>query len=213
VHIRFSSILILLFVSQIVYAKSLGVYGPVYEIQEESILVTIENKLKDMEATGELAIRMEEAKTRSIKSVEEPPTLGIQTSDKSLTSYYDPSIKVTQDIGGVDGAVILRKGTVINPLDQFSMNSELLFFDGDSESQRQYALALIKKNYKIKPILTGGKPLALMRQWKKRLYYDQGGKLVEKLGIKYVPSIVKQEGKKLRVDVIPTSMYEEDASQ
>ena len=41
-----------------------------------------------------------------------------------------------------------------------------------------------------------------MRLWKRPIFYDQQGKLVEKLGIRQLPALVSQEGKKLRIDEI-----------
>ena len=55
---------------------------------------------------------------------------------------------------------------------------------------------------KVKLILTGGSYLDLMRLWRRPVYYDQHGQLVEKLGIRHVPALVSQEGKRLRIDEI-----------
>jgi conjugal transfer pilus assembly protein TraW len=52
----------------------------------------------------------------------------------------------------------------------------------------------------IKPILVNGGPMDLMRRWKKRVYFDQGGSMVKRLGIENVPALVTQDGKRLRID-------------
>ena len=54
----------------------------------------------------------------------------------------------------------------------------------------------------MKPILVGGEPLKLMRQWKREIFYDQGGVLSRKFLLKQSPAIVSQEGKRLRIDEI-----------
>jgi conjugal transfer pilus assembly protein TraW len=41
-----------------------------------------------------------------------------------------------------------------------------------------------------------------MRLWRRPVYYDQQGQLVEKLGIRHVPALVSQEGRRLRIDEI-----------
>jgi conjugal transfer pilus assembly protein TraW len=41
-----------------------------------------------------------------------------------------------------------------------------------------------------------------MRAWKQTVYYDQGGSLVRRLGIRQVPAIVSQDGKRLRIDEV-----------
>ncbi|KXS30377.1 MAG: Type-F conjugative transfer system protein TraW, partial [Candidatus Gallionella acididurans] len=43
-------------------------------------------------------------------------------------------------------------------------------------------------------------PLDLMRKWKIQVFYDQGGTLTRRFGITHVPAIVRQEGKRLRID-------------
>jgi conjugal transfer pilus assembly protein TraW len=52
----------------------------------------------------------------------------------------------------------------------------------------------------VKPILVGGEPLKLMREWKREVFYDQGGALTRRFTIIQSPAVVSQEGKKLRVD-------------
>ena len=55
---------------------------------------------------------------------------------------------------------------------------------------------------KVKLILTGGSYLDLMRRWKRPVFFDQHGQLVERLGIRHVPALVSQDGKRLRIDEI-----------
>ena len=77
----------------------------------------------------------------------------------------------------------------------------LLFFDGRDAAQVRQAKALIERyGGKVKPILTAGSYLNLMRRWRLSVYYDQEGALVQKLGITQVPALVSQEGKRLRID-------------
>jgi conjugal transfer pilus assembly protein TraW len=56
-----------------------------------------------------------------------------------------------------------------------------------------------KNPTKIKPILTNGPILALMKEWRTRLYLDQRGWLADHLRIKRVPAVVSQNGKQLKV--------------
>jgi conjugal transfer pilus assembly protein TraW len=52
----------------------------------------------------------------------------------------------------------------------------------------------------VKLILTGGSYLDLMRRWKLAVFYDQQGHLTTQLGIRHVPALVTQDGKRLRID-------------
>jgi conjugal transfer pilus assembly protein TraW len=52
----------------------------------------------------------------------------------------------------------------------------------------------------VKVILTGGSYLDLMRRWQRPVFYDQQGSLTTKLGIRQVPALVTQDGRRLRID-------------
>ena len=176
--------------------------GPTYEIAEPDMLEQIQKKLKSMEASGRMAQKIEEAKARSIRSIENPiPVRGLGKSMSNRTYYFDPSIRAEEDIKDPSGQILVKAGTMLNPFDYASMNEWLLFFDGSDP--RQVALAeRIGEKYKwqLKPILVKGPPLELSRKWKRQVFFDQGGFLVRRIGIKNVPALVTQEGKEMRID-------------
>ena len=169
------------------------------------MLDEIHRVLEEKQASGRLAELQEEAVKRSRQSVENPRGVaGLERARKARSFYWDPSIRVDRDIKDAEGKVVVRAGTTVNPLSQMSLSKDLLFFDASDPAQVKFARAEIaKRDGLVKPILTAGKPFDVMRDWKQKVYFDQGGSLVRKLGIVRVPSIVKQEGLKLRIDEIP----------
>ena len=99
------------------------------------------------------------------------------------------------------GRLLFAAGTRKNPLDVVSLSRRLLFFDGRDERQVCRARELIAGGgTPIKPILTGGSYLDLMKSWRSPVYYDQQGTLIPRLGIRQVPALVSQEGSRLRID-------------
>ena len=42
-----------------------------------------------------------------------------------------------------------------------------------------------------------------MRRWRRPVYYDQQGVLTTRLGIRQVPALVTQDGRRLRIDELP----------
>jgi conjugal transfer pilus assembly protein TraW len=83
------------------------------------------------------------------------------------------------------------------------MSKTLLFFDTRSKVQVAFAKRFMAESKMlVKPILVGGEPLKLMREWKREVFYDQGGALTRRFSITQSPAVVSQEGKKLRVDEI-----------
>jgi conjugal transfer pilus assembly protein TraW len=92
-------------------------------------------------------------------------------------------------------------GTRVNPLDTVSLSRPLLFIDARDTAQLDRAQRLLASaRARVKLILTGGSYLDLMRRWKLAVFYDQQGHLTTQLGIRHVPALVTQDGKRLRID-------------
>jgi len=187
-----------------VLGAELGVVGPTYEISEPDLIEVIQARLKRMAATGELARKQTEYRNKVIGGIEAPSAVpGIKTTEEPRTYHIDPTQTVDRDIRNAEGAMLYARGVKVNPLDYVSLTRKLLFID--ARDSRQVAFAKRRLNDlsgKSKPILVAGEPLKLMRTWKQTVYYDQGGSLVRRLGIRQVPAIVSQDGKRLRVDEV-----------
>lgn len=176
--------------------------GPTYPIAEPDMLQSIEKRLRGMERSGQLQDLITQGTERATRSAQYPaPVQGLGKATVNRTYYFNPSIRVNRDIRDAEGRVIVKAGTTVNPFDYASMNTWLLFFDGTDKRQVQLAEKLGREyGWQIKPILTAGGPLDLGRVWKRRVYFDQGGFLVKRLGIQNVPALVTQEGKEMRID-------------
>src|SRR5262249_17872414 len=151
---------------------------------------------------GFLGRLQNEAQANVRRAIEEPAAVsGLSRTSKPRTFYYDPSIVVPYAITDADGKLIFPAGTTVNPLDTVSLSKALLFIDARDSAQIRRAEALFgERQGKVKLILTGGSYLELMRRWKRPVFYDQQGQLVGKLGIRHVPALVYQEGRRLRID-------------
>ena len=185
-------------------AQDLGVIGPVYPIAEPNLLEVILGKLRVAGEDGTLARLQREALARIQQGVEDPaPVAGLSSTRQPRRFHHDPSIVVQEAIRDADGRVIVPPGTVVNPLDTVTLSQALLFIDARDREQVESARKLIdERQGKVKVILTGGSYLDLMRRWKRPVYFDQHGQLVERLGIRQVPALVTQDGRRLRIDVL-----------
>ena len=188
-------------------AKDLGTIGKTYEISEQDFLVYIQQKLQTMKKSGQLAALRETMKKRVVATIMRPqPVKGIKTANVHRTFYYDPTITVNQDIRDMKGRLIMAKGRRVNPLDSVSMNSIMVFVNGDDPAQIDWALRFRKKaKLQVKIILVAGPVIDLMKKHKVRFYFDQHGKITAQLGITRVPAKVYQEGRRLRIDQIAAS--------
>ena len=184
------------------HAEDLGVIGKTYDIAERDLIEVIKDKLRHMEQTGELAKRQTEYKNRVMSGIEHPkPIPGIQATETANTHYYDPSIVTDKDIADATGKILYPRGTRVNPLDYIGWNKYLLFVDARDQKQLDMSKRIMATSDKpVKLVLVAGEPLNLMRKWKKQVYYDQGGILARRFAITQVPAIVRQEGRRLRID-------------
>lgn len=185
-------------------ALDLGVIGPTYTIAEPDLLVELKAKLSEKARTGELKALERAARQRIVAAIESPPPVpGLARNERPRTFYFDPSVVIGEPIVDAEGRVLVAAGTRTNPLDIVSLSQPLLFFDARDAAQVRKAQALIERyGGKVKPILTAGSYLDLMRRWRIRVYYDQQGALTGKLGITEMPALVTQEGKRLRIDAL-----------
>jgi len=202
--IRHFALCAALLISPIAAALDLGVIGPTYAIAEPDLLLELQAKLREKARSGELQQLERAARARVVASIQTPPSIpALARSEHARTFYFDPSVIVSEPIVDAQGRVLIAAGTHTNPLDIVSLSQRLLFFDGRDRAQVRQARTLIERyGGEVKPILTAGSYLDLMRRWRFRVYYDQQGALVHKLGITEVPALVAQEGRRLRIDVL-----------
>jgi conjugal transfer pilus assembly protein TraW len=183
-------------------AVDLGTIGPTYEIGEPHLLAFIEQRLREKERSGELQRLAESARARGIDTVRQPPPVeGLRTTERPRTFYVDPSFTLDRNISDPQGRLMFAAGTRKNPLEVVSLSRHLLFFDARDPRQVKHARELSGRYAgRVKPILTGGSYLDLMKAWRIPVYYDQAGTLTRRFGIRQVPALVSQDGLRLRID-------------
>ena len=183
-------------------AQDLGVIGPVYEITEPSLLEVIQTRLHELDTSGALARLQRESQTRITREIADPaPLRGIAKTTRARSFHFDPTIEVPYPITDLQGRVLVTPGTRVNPLDTVSLSRPLLFIDARDKTQVDRAERLLDEHRGgLKLILTGGSYLNLMRRLKQPVYFDQHGTLTTKLGIRFVPALVTQDNKRLRID-------------
>ncbi len=200
-----SASLILLTVFGIpLHAEDLGVVGPTYDITERDLIEVMKDKFRRMERTGELARIQEDYKRKVVNSIERPrPVPGIKHAQVARSFYIDPTWTLDRNVVDEKGNIIYPAGTRINPLDYDRLTKTLLFIDGSDKKQIAFAKQFIAKSKMlVKPILVAGEPMKLMREWKREVFYDQGGALSKRFSITQSPAVVRQEGRRLRIDEI-----------
>ena len=182
-------------------ARDLGVRGTVWAVVEPDLLTEIEARLGAMEASGDLARMRDGALERARQRIEAPGRVeGIEPARVRRTRLFDPSVTVERDIRAADGTLIAARGTRINPLDVHPLTRDLLFIDGGRPVEVAWAL---RHERRSKIVLLAGRPLDLMRAHGRPFFFDQGGRLSKRLGLRATPSVVAAEGSVLRITEVP----------
>lgn len=184
-------------------ARDYGQQGTVFRVVEPDLLEQIRAKLQRLEASGETARLNADLKKRTIARVNRPePVAGLGTASNPRQWTFDPTITVEADISDDKGRLIISAGTRVNPLDTVGLRQKLIFINGDDAAQLAWAIK-VHKAADAKLILVKGAPLDLMRARQRRFYFDQGGSLVKRFGIRAIPAIVEQQGRILLVREVP----------
>lgn len=193
------SLVIVLVVNASTLAKDFGKHGATFQIKEEDVIEYIQKRLKLLEQAGELQALQTQAIDKAKDRLRNPRAVdGITNTKEPREFYYDPTYVLKEDIKDHEGKVLYKAGYALNPLAQVSFGEDMIFINGDNEKQFKWAKEYHKaKGAKV--ILVRGSPLELEEEFDGQIYFDQAGKLTEKLGITQVPAIVAQAGLKLKI--------------
>ena len=179
-------------------ARDYGQRGTVWPVVEPDLLTQIHARLANLEKSGETARLNEELKRRTIARVNRPvPVTGLSAASATRRWRFDPTVTLERAIADDKGRVVIAAGTRVNPLDTVRLRDPLVFLDGDDDAQLAWASR--RFGTKARLILVRGAPLELMKARQRRFYFDQGGHLVKRFGIRAVPATVEQDGRALLI--------------
>ncbi len=182
-------------------ARDLGVRGATWPVAEPDLLARIEARLNELQTSGELARLQREAQQRARARIEAPERIaGIAPARERRVRVFDPAITVAQDLRTPDGTLLAAAGQRIDPLAVKPLTKDLLFIDGSREAEVEWALAHTRP---ATVVLLAGRPLDLARRHGRPFFFDQGGRLAARFGLAFTPSLMTQEGGRLRIDEIP----------
>lgn len=179
--------------SNIVFAKDFGNRGANYPVAEESILLSLQKKF------AELDLKKEEERMCSIaeERVRNPiPVSGIMPAKETREFWHDPTYILTEDAVLPCGRVLYKAGTRVNPLDYMNLDRRLFFIDGREEKQVEWLRGQLlpdsssfDKKIEDRIILVGGSPPEIQDKLGFEVYFDQGGELTTRFGIRGSPAV------------------------
>ena len=196
-------VLYVFILSNSVSAKDFGNRGANYPVAEESILLMFQKKL------GDIDLKKEEERMRRIaeERVKNPaPVSGIVPAKETREFWHDPTYILTEDAVLPCGQVLYKAGTRVNPLDYMNLDRRLFFIDGREEKQVEWLKGQLlpgsssgAKKIEDRIILVGGSPPEIQGKLGFEVYFDQGGELTTRFGIRGSPAVAEQAGKNLKI--------------
>ncbi len=174
--------------------KDLGVHGKLYEIKEEDMLSYVRRK------AGEISMAaLRESMERKLEesyAQHSLVSLDVPSATEERVRYVDPSVNVRNPLHDHTGKMIFPAGTV-NPLDHVPLSKSILVL---RENQMKRALEKTDKR--------GEKPILLLTDGDiqrasllaGQMVYKASPFVLRRLQIEKVPSLVTQEGRKLRIE-------------
>ncbi len=181
-------------------ALDLGAYGRVWPLAERSFLEWMEQRAEALLPRWKQL--MGDARRRYRDRVERPPPTRLPAAPAYRRWLHDPTYVAPRTVVDHRGRALVLAGERINPLDQVSLSQTLVFFAGDEPRQRSWVRSRADSGGETW-ILTSGPYMRLLKEWRRRLYFDQGGELLRRLGIEALPATVRQQGSRLVLEEWP----------
>jgi len=185
------------FINGAVQANDYGVVGPIYPIEEMSLLDWIQYQLGIMKQNGDIEEMQQTFKEKVMAGIHRPhPVKGLSKTTKERFYQIDLSFTASQDIVGEDGKSVINKGETINPFDHHSLSKPIIIIDADDVEQVDW---VSQRNDEFLLVLINGSPSELKEKLKKEVYFDQLGILSKRFELRQVPAVISQKGKFLQI--------------
>ena len=192
--------------SPLTQAADLGTWGDLWPVREQDMLQLITQRLQTLQTTGKWDQTMDEFKQRVIENSQRPaPVEGIKRAEKYEQRWFDPSIRLTEDLKDNKGRVFARKGDVVNPLKTVPFVQTLYFINGDDADQIAWMKRQVPETLMSKIILVRGSVPQTSAVLDSRIYFDQNGVLSQRFGLTTVPARITPapSGERLNIETFP----------
>lgn len=192
--------------SPLTQAADLGTWGDLWPVREQDMLQLITQRLQTLQTTGKWDQTMDEFKQRVIENSQRPvPVEGIKRAEKYEQRWFDPSIRLTEDLKDNEGRVFARKGEVVNPLKTVPFVQTLYFINGDDADQVAWMKRQVPETLMSKIILVRGSVPETSAALDSRIYFDQNGALSQRFGLTTAPARITPapSGERLNIETFP----------
>lgn len=176
-------------------AKDLGKYGAIYPIIEEDAISQLKKAIAKYDWEKFKIMQKEKIKNYKPKDLVDLP---VAKEDKVFKVDMTGAIK--EDIIGRNGEVIYPKGYRYNPMEYVFMRRIIVFINGKDEKQIEwYKKSPYPADMRTMLLITDGSYLDVRKKLNTLTVYYANREIIERMGIKAVPSVAVQKGTELEV--------------
>ena len=175
-------------------AKDLGEYGATYAIIEEDAIRHLKKAIAgfDME-------KFKKSQIEKIRNYKPKDLVDLPVARADSVFKVDMTGTIPDDIVGINGEIIYPKGYRYNPMEYVFMRRILVFIDGRDEKQIQwYKKSPYTTDMRTMLLITDGSYWEVKKKLKTMVYYANR-KIIDRMGIKAVPSVAVQNKTELEV--------------
>jgi conjugal transfer pilus assembly protein TraW len=176
-------------------AKDLGKYGATYPITEEDAISQLKKAIAKYD-WEKFKIKQKE----KIKNFKPKDLVDLPVAKEDKVFKVDMTGAIKEDIIGRDGEVIYPKGYKYNPMEYVFMRRIIVFINGKDEKQIEwYKKSPYPADMRTMLLITDGSYLDVRKKLNTMTVYYANREIIERMGIKAVPSVAVQKGTELEV--------------
>ena len=176
-------------------AKDLGKYGATYPITEEDAISQLKKAIAKYD-WEKFKIKQKE----KIKNFKPKDLVDLPVAKEDKVFKVDMTGAIKEDIIGRDGEVIYPKGYRYNPMEYVFMRRIIVFINGKDEKQIEwYKKSPYPADMRTMLLITDGSYLDVRKKLNTLTVYYANKEIIERMGIKAVPSVAVQKGTELEV--------------
>lgn len=176
-----------------IQAKVLGTFGTTYQISERDALSEIEERARQVDWNKVLD-------KKKVENYQGPPDRGnLPRAKRNRSFLVDMTYTTEIDVPDGKGGILYPKGYTFNPLDYVAYPKTLVVIDGsDPEQVKWLASSEYDKRLDVTLLLTEGNFGTVAKRISRPLFYADR-KIIERLKLKAVPSVIRQKGRLMEV--------------
>jgi conjugal transfer pilus assembly protein TraW len=176
------------------FAKDLGKYGALYPIIEEDAIAQFKKAFAQYDWE-----KFKKQQKEKIKNYKPADLVNLPAAEEDKIFKVDMTGAIKEDIIGRDGVVIYPQGYKYNPMEYVFMRRILVFINGKDEKQiAWYKKSPYPSDMRTMLLLTDGSYLEIKNKLNTPVYYATR-EIIDRMGIKAVPSVAVQKGIELEV--------------